>query len=515
MSTQTGKSSPSGSGGLFSSGERGIFRRTLPAPVPSGEHFTRSLGLLQLTMIGVGAIIGAGIFSLAGEVAKEKAGPAVVLSFLIAGAASLIAAFAYAEFASLVPRAGSSYTYGAAVLGEFVGWLIGWDLLLEYTAIVAVVSIGVSGYANYVLEEMGLKLPDWAAASYFTNPQGGAVDLGAIVVCLLVGFLLSRGTKSSARVETVLTLIKIAIVLTVAIVGAFYVDPKNLADFAPFGFAGVLAGASTVFFAVFGYDALSTAAEESADSRRVMPKAMMLSLGICMLLYVIVAVVMCGMVFYKDLDSEAALAYAFQVHGLGWLGLVIAIGAMVGIITVCFTFLMAAARLWYAMSRDGLLPKWFAKMHPKSKIPHRPTWVIAVLAAVLAGVAPINLVAELVNIGVLGAFIVISLAVLVLRYRRPELPREFKMPWMPVLPIVGVLFSLALIAQLPWETFARFFGWMAIGLVVYVFYGYKRTRSVMPGGSIDIADIAADDTVAETGMSRAELENEGGHDSTR
>ncbi|MGY4720563.1 amino acid permease [Naumannella huperziae] len=497
MSTTREGGGPPPSGGLFSTGERGIFRRTLPADVPKDQTFTRSLTLLQLTMIGVGAIIGAGIFSLAGEVARNTAGPAVVISFLIAGAASLCAAYAYAEFSSLVPRAGSSYTYGAAVLGEFVGWLIGWDLLLEYTAIVAVVAIGVSGYLNYVLEAIGLGLPQWAAASPFAEENPGVVDLGAVIVCLGVGFLLTRGTKSSARVETVLTIIKIIIVCVVVGVGVFYVDPGNLADFMPFGWPGVFAGASVVFFAVFGYDALSTAAEESEDSRRKMPKAMLLSLGICMVLYVAVALVMCGMVLYTELDPEAALAYAFQAHGLGWLGLVIAIGAVVGIVTVCFTFMMAGARLWYAMSRDGLMPRWFATMHRKNKVPHRPTWVIAVLAAILAGVAPIGIVAELVNIGVLAAFIVVSLAVLVLRYRRPDLPREFRMPLMPVLPIVGVGFSLFLIAQLPLDTFIRFFGWMAIGIVVYVLYGYRRTRRVMPGGSVDIAKITTDDTGTE------------------
>ncbi|WGW12419.1 amino acid permease [Saxibacter everestensis] len=475
-------------GGLFSTSERGIFRRTLPNEQTGEEKMLRSLSLVNLTMIGVGAIIGAGIFTLAGVVAKGTAGPAVVISFVLAGLASLAAAFAYAEFASMVPRAGSSYTYGAATLGEVVGWAIGWDLLLEYTAIVAAVAISVSGYVGYFLNAMGLSLPTWALGAPGSG-EGHVLDVGAIIVCLLVAFMLSRGTKTSARFETVLTMIKIAIVLVVIIVGVFFVDLGNLSPFAPFGVAGIMSGAAVVFFAVFGYDALSTAAEESKNARKMLPKAMMWSLGISMVLYVGVSLVLAGMVPYAEIDEQSGISSAFEVHGMGWLANVIALGAIVGIVTVCFSFMMAGARLWYSLSRDGLMPKWFGAIHHKSRIPHRPTWLIGILAAVLGGLLPIQYVAELINIGVLSAFVVISISVIVLRYRKPNLKRGFKVPGMPVVPALGVLFSLYLISLLPSETFLRFFGWMVLGMIVYAVYGYRNTRKVMPGGSINIEDV--------------------------
>jgi APA family basic amino acid/polyamine antiporter len=447
-------------------------------------HLNRELNLRQLTAIGVGGIIGAGIFSLAGAVANEKAGPAVLISFLIAGVASAAAAFAYAEFAGLIPRAGSAYTYGYAVLGEFAGWFIGWDLLLEYTAIVAVVAIGISGYFNDLLGFLDIGLPQWMMGAPGTEPEGVApgtfhVNLFAIVLCLLIAYVLNLGMRNAARFETALVYLKVVIVLVVIVAGVFHIDAGNYDPFAPFGLAGAFTGAATVFFAVFGYDAMSTAAEESKDAQRHMPKAIIYSLAISMVLYVLACLVLTGMVNYRDIDSEAAFSSAFASVGLPTLGAIIAVGAILGILTVLFTFLMGASRVGFAMSRDGLLPRWFGKTHPVRNVPTRMTWVLGVASAGIAGFLPIGEAAELTNIGILLAFVVVCVAVVVLRYRRPDLPRTFRCPGMPVVPIIGIVFSLWLITFLAPETWLRFGIWFAIGLVVYLAYG--RRKSVLAG----------------------------------
>jgi APA family basic amino acid/polyamine antiporter len=451
---------------------------------PGQQGLRRTLGLWQLTAIGVGGIIGAGIFALAGSVANDPdhpAGPSVLISFLIAGVASAAAAFSYAEFAGLIPRAGSAYTYGYAVLGEPVGWFIGWDLLLEYTAIVAVVAIGISGYFNSLLSILHLKLPLWMSGAPGTEPPGvpsGSykIDLIAALLCLLIAYVLNRGMRSAARFETGLVYLKVAVVLLVIVVGVFHINAANYSPFAPSGFAGMFAGASTVFFAVFGYDAMSTAAEESADSRKHMPKAIIYSLVIAMVLYVCACLVLTGMVNYRDIDTKAAFSSAFSSIGLNSVALVIAVGAIFGILTVMFTFMMGAARVGYSMSRDGLLPGWFSKTHPQRRVPTRTTWVLGVASAIIAGLLNIKEAAELTNIGILLAFIVVCVAVIVLRYKQPNLPRGFRCPGMPVVPIIGIGFSAWLITGLKQETYWRFVGWFVIGLLVYVFYSRKRSR---------------------------------------
>jgi APA family basic amino acid/polyamine antiporter len=436
---------------------------------------SKSLGLWALTAIGIGGIIGAGIFSLAGAVANEKAGPAVLISFLIAGVASAAAAFSYAEFAGLIPKAGSAYTYGYVVLGEIVGWFIGWDLLLEYTAIVAVVAIGISGYFNDLLAFMNMDLPTWMLGAPGKAP-GTKVDLFALVLCLLIAFVLNQGMKSAARFEIVLVYVKVAIVLLVIAVGATHIHTGNYVPFFPFGANGAFAGAATVFFAVFGYDAMSTAAEESKDSQKHMPKAILLSLAISMVLYVLVCLVLTGMVNYKNISSEAAFSGAFASVGMPTLGAIISVGAIVGILTVMFTFMLGVTRVWFSMSRDGLLPRWFAKTHPVRKVPSRITWIVGIASALIAGFLPIEEAAELTNIGILLAFVVVCGAVVVLRYRRPDLPRGFRCPGMPIVPLLGAGFSLWLITFLEPLTFVRFGIWFALGLVVYLAYGYRKSR---------------------------------------
>ncbi|MFI9245243.1 amino acid permease [Streptomyces sp. NPDC053086] len=442
--------------------------------VGEGTRLDRSLGLWQLTAIGVGGIIGAGIFTLAGTVANGTAGPAVLVSFLIAGVASACAALSYAEFAGMIPKAGSAYTYGYAVLGEFAGWFIGWDLLLEYTAIVAVVAIGISGYFSFLVEQMGADLPDWLLGAPGTG-AGHRVDLFAAVLCLLIAWLLNLGIRSAARFETIVVALKVLVVLMVIAVGVFHINSGNYRPFFPFGISGAFTGAATVFFAVFGYDAMSTAAEESKDAQRHMPKAIIYSLVISMVLYVAACLVLTGMQNYKDIDPESGFSTAFKSVGLDALADVIAVGAIIGILTVMFTFMLGVTRVWFSMSRDGLLPRWFAKTHPRRHVPTRVTWIVGAASAVFAGFIPIAEAAELTNIGILLAFVVVCVAVIVLRYRQPELPRTFRTPGMPVVPALGVVFSVWLITFLQWQTWVRFAVWFAIGCVIYFAYSYRRS----------------------------------------
>ncbi|MET7614470.1 amino acid permease [Streptomyces seoulensis] len=462
------------------SGE-GILRRKPIEQIEESEAgqageggLTRSLGLWQLTAIGVGGIIGAGIFTLAGTVANGKAGPAVVVSFLIAGFASACAALSYAEFAGMIPKAGSAYTYGYAVLGEFVGWFIGWDLLLEYTAIVAVVAIGISGYFSFLVEEAGADLPAWMLGAPGTG-AGHRVDLFAAILCLLIAWLLNQGMKSAARFETFVVALKVLVVLLVIAVGFFHINTANYHPFFPFGISGAFTGAATVFFAVFGYDAMSTAAEESKDAQKHMPKAIIYSLIISMVLYVAACLVLTGMQNYKDIDPESGFSSAFKSVGLGGLADVIAVGAIIGILTVMFTFMLGVTRVWFSMARDGLLPRWFAKTHPTRHVPTRVTWIVGVGAAAIAGFVPIGEAAELTNIGILLAFVVVCVAVIVLRYRQPDLPRGFRTPLMPFIPALGALFSLWLVTFLEWETWVRFAVWFLIGCVIYFGYSYRHS----------------------------------------
>jgi basic amino acid/polyamine antiporter, APA family len=436
----------------------------------------KSLGLWQLTAIGVGGIIGVGIFSLAGLVAagdedNPGVGPAVLIAFLIAGLASAAAAVSYAEFAGMIPRAGSAYTYGYVALGEIIGWFIGWDLLLEYIAIVAVVAIGISGYLEAFLNGFGVALPVSVTAS---AEEGGVVNIPAIVICLLVTFILSRGTKAFGRFELIAVAIKIVLILFIIGLGVFYINAENYDPFMPAGFGPVLTGAATVFFAVFGYDAMSTAAEEAEDGKQHMPKAIILSLIIAMTLYVAATLVLTGMQNYQDIDPTAGFASAFTSVGLPVIASIISVFAVLSILTVMLTFLLGVTRVWFSMSRDGLLPPWFAKVD-RTGTPQRVTWIAGVASALLAGVFPIRAVADLTNIGILSAFIVVCAAVILFRYTRPDTPRSFRLPFMPFVPAFGVLSSLFLIWQLPWETWARFGVWLLIGFAIYFAYGRRHS----------------------------------------
>ncbi len=466
--------------------------------------FRRVLGLWQLTAIGVGAIIGVGVFVLAGQQAAVNAGPAVVLSFIIAGLGSACAAMAYAEFSGMIPVTGSAYTYGYAVLGELFAWIIGWDLLVEYALIVGVVAIGWSGYVQALIEQLtGFTLPIWLQGAYDpANPGSGKVfNLIAAAITLAIAWMLTVKTEWGARANTAIVIIKVIGVVLVIAVGAFFVDTANWHPFIPpavtsaegltsFGWGGVLAASSIVFFAVFGYDTLTTAAEESKHPQRDLPRAVLLSLGISMALYLLVSLVLTGMVPYAQLNSDAPVDAAFKALGLDWVRGIINVAAVAGITSVMFAFLLGAARIWFALSRDGLLPKWFAHVHPRYGTPARPTVILGVFTALVAGLLPIGEVAELVNIGTLSAFIVICASVLLLRVRRPQLERRFRAPALWLVAPLGIVFSLCLIVGwpwwidgrfhllggLPWITIERFIVWMALGLVIYFGYGLHHSK---------------------------------------
>src|ERR1700732_607333 len=411
-------------------------------------QFRRVLGLWQLTSIGLGGLIGGGIFVLTGVVAATQAGPAVSLSFVIAGIASAAAALCYAEFAGMIPVAGSAYIYAYAVLGELVGWIIGWDLLLEYALVVAVVSIGWSGYLQALLGQLGLTLPTWAMGASRTG-AGHVLDVAAMLGSLVVAGLLTLRIEWGARFNAVMVIIKIAAVILVIAAGLPYVHTANWHPFMPYGFGGVIEGAAVVFFAVFGYDTLTTAAEEARDPQRQLPRAVLLSLALSLALYITMSLVLTGLVRYDTLNNAAPVAAAFTAIGLPWVTLIVSAAAVAGIASVMLAFMLGCALIWFAMSRDGLLPAWFAQVHPRFRTPHRPTLIAGGLTALVAGFFPIKEVAELVNIGTLSAFVIICLAVIVLRRTRPGVRRTFRTPLVPWIPLAGIGFSLWLLSKLP------------------------------------------------------------------
>jgi len=472
--------------GFFSTLVRHKTIEQLQSEVGQRGDFRRVLGLWQLTAIGIGGIIGVGVFVLAGQQAALNAGPAVILSFLIAGIASAAAALCYAEFAGMIPVTGSAYTYGYAVLGELAAWLIGWDLLLEYALIVAVVAIGWSGYVQSALTDLGIHIPVWAQGAIGTG-EGHVFNVVAALVTLGVAALLMFRTEWGARFNTLVVMIKVAAVALVIIVGVFYVNPANWLPFIPdravgadgeahFGFQGVATAAAVVFFAVFGYDTLTTAAEESKNPQRDLPRAVLLSLGISMAMYLAVSLVLTGIAHYDTLNTPAPVSDAFKGLGLTWVSLIVSVSAVFGLISVLFAFMLGATRIWFALARDGLLPGWFAKVHPRYGTPHRPTIALGVFTALVAGLLPIEEVAKLVNIGVLSAFIVICSSVMILRKRKPDLHRSFRTPLVPLVPLIGVGFSLWLLSELPAVTWKVFLIWVSLGLVIYLGYGRRHSK---------------------------------------
>ncbi|MDQ3105461.1 MAG: amino acid permease [Actinomycetota bacterium] len=468
------------------------------------EHrLKKSLSAFDLTVFGIGVCIGAGIFILTGQVAASNSGPAIAISFLLAGAACALAALCYAELASTVPVAGSAYTFSYATLGELVAWTIGWDLILEFTIGAAALSVGFSGYLATLLDGTFLAIP--------TNLQAaeadGIINLPALLIALLITAVLIAGIKFSSVFNQVIVVVKLAVIAIVVGVGVTYIKGGNYTPFIPpsqpssdsggwqkapmietllglepavFGFAGVVTGAAVVFFAFIGFDVVATTAEECKRPQRDLPIGIIASLAIVTVLYMAVSLVITGMQNYTKINpnSEAPLADAFDAVGIGWMANTISVGACIGLIAVAMILMLGQARVAFAMARDGLLPGWLAKVHPRFGTPYRITAIVGVAVAALAGFLPLGTLTDLVNIGTLFAFILVSIGVVVLRRTEPDLPRPFRVPAAPLVATLAVLACLYLMLNLPGETWLRFGIWMAIGFVVYAVYGRRKSRLI-------------------------------------
>jgi APA family basic amino acid/polyamine antiporter len=505
-----------------------LFRRKsvtdLQQEAETDHSLKRALGALNLTMLGIGAIIGTGIFVLTGTVAAQNAGPAVVLSFVLAGVASIFAALCYAEFASLVPMAGSAYTYGYATLGELFAWIIGWDLVLEYALGAVTVAIGWSGYVVSFLHDIGIDIPAALSAARGTNlievpaalaatlqvREGwqvvsealtGAIsaagtdpasltqvtaifNLPAVIIIALVSTLLVVGIKESANVNNVIVFIKVAVVLLFIIAAAHAIDPANWKPFMPpntgvrgeFGWTGVMTGAGVVFFAYIGFDAVSTAAQEAKNPQRDMPIGIIGSLLICTVLYIIVSGIATGVMSYKDLNVPDPIAVAADRAGLGWMASLIKMGAIAGLSSVILVMLLGQSRIFWTMSRDGLLPPVVNKVHPKFQTPWITTIITGIAVMIPAAFFTVREAGSLVSIGTLLAFVIVSIGIIVLRVREPNLPRTFKTPWVWFVAPMGAISALYLMASLPWRTWERLLIWFGIGIVIYFAYGVRKSK---------------------------------------
>ncbi len=485
-----------------------------------GGGLTRVLGATDLVALGVGAIIGAGIFVLTGSAAAKYAGPAIILSFMIAAVGCAFAGLCYAEFASLIPIAGSAYTYGYATLGEIFAWIIGWDLILEYAFGAATVAVGWSGYVNSFLQDIGVFIPPALTASpgtdivFYNNRwqrletistelgkhgidaaslqhATGAFDLIAVVAVLLITTILIVGIKESARMNSTIVVIKLAVVLVFLGLGISALAkkswaplehnwhpflPPNTGEFGHYGWSGVLRGAGVIFFAYIGFDAVSTAAQEAKQPQRDMPVGILGSLAICTVLYILVAGVLTGLVPYTDLNVPDPVAVGVDATGVTWGRFLVKLGAIAGLASVMLVMLLAQSRVFFTMANDGLLWSWAGKIHPRFHTPYLSSMAVGAFVAVFAGLIPIGILGELVSIGTLLAFVIVCAGVWVLRRKHPEVKRPFTTPWVPFVPIMGILIAGAMMVALPWETWVRLAIWLAIGMAIYVFYGRHHSK---------------------------------------
>jgi APA family basic amino acid/polyamine antiporter len=466
----------------------------LISDVDSAEHgLKRTLTRTHLIALGIGAIIGTGIFVLTGTAAANHAGPGLVISFIISALGCGFAGLCYAEFASMIPIAGSAYTYSYATLGEFIAWIIGWDLILEYLFGAATVAVGWSGYVTSFLSDFGIKIPSSIAdAPLKYSEQGGWELTGAIInfpavfIIVIMTALLVVGIKESARFNNFIVIAKIIVILLFIGFGLSYIDtanyspfiPDNTGDFGKFGWSGIFAGAGVIFFAYIGFDAVSTAAQEAVNPQKDMPAGILVSLIVCTILYIVVSLVLTGIVNYKELNVPAPIALAISKSGnnLMWLSKPIKIGAIAGLSSVVLVMLMSQPRIFYTMAKDGLLPKKFAVVHSKFKTPYLTTILTGAVAATVAGLFPIGILGELVSIGTLLAFVIVCAGIIILRKTRPDIERPFKTPLVPLVPILGILICLSQMIALPVDTWLRLIIWMAIGIIIYFTYGINNSK---------------------------------------
>jgi len=463
----------------------------------AGNELRRALSATQLTLLGIGGIIGTGIFVLTGTAAANYAGPALALSFVLAGVGCTLAGLCYAEFAAMIPVSGSAYSYSYATLGEGVAWFIGWNLVLEYLLAVATVSVGWSGYAVSLLNQIGVHIPEALSSAPLRSvgetlhivPTGAIVNVPAVLIVAAIATICYIGIKQSASFNSVIVVIKVTVVVLFILFGVSYINSANWHPFIPenaghlgkFGYSGIIGGAGVIFFAYIGFDAVSTAAQESKNPQRDMPIGILASLIICTILYVIVALVLTGMANYRELDVAAPVAYALDKYpALWWLGGVVKLGAVAGMTSVMLVMTIAQARIFFAMARDGLLPPFFGRVHPRFRTPSTGTVVTGLSAALIGGLFPVKMLAELVSIGTLSAFVTVCIGVLILRRTRPDLPRPFRAPLPWVTCIGGALVCFLMMLFLGPPNWKRLVAWTAIGLLIYLFYGRRHSRHSRP-----------------------------------